>query len=207
MEKHKDREFLRREYVEKQKSQNQIARELDCNSGTVNYWLEKYNIESRDRVTELRRSLDKGKANFYTDQSGHERWQTSDTNGGTQAMYVHRLQAIAEFGTDTIAGEEVHHKNGIPWDNRPENLEPMGISEHRSIHASGQDDWEKKKTPWRDKEKLQELYHSQEMPATKVGEKLGCSPSTVKRWLEKHDLRVRDKSEAAYNCKVWENAQ
>jgi len=47
----------------------------------------------------------------------------------------HRLLAVAEYGLDEIAGKDIHHKNNIPWDNRPENIKPMSPSEHRSHHA------------------------------------------------------------------------
>jgi len=33
-----------------------------------------------------------------------------------------------------VKDKHVHHKNGIPWDNRPENLEAMSRQEHRTIH-------------------------------------------------------------------------
>jgi hypothetical protein len=48
---------------------------------------------------------------------------------------VHRLLAIAEHGTDAVAGQHVHHKNGIPFDNRPENLELLSPSEHSKRHT------------------------------------------------------------------------
>jgi hypothetical protein len=52
---------------------------------------------------------------------------------------VHRLLAIAEYGTDPVAGNHVHHKNGIKWDNRPTNIEPVNHSEHARKHANKRD--------------------------------------------------------------------
>ncbi|NWM54968.1 hypothetical protein GY652_27320, partial [Escherichia coli] len=37
-------------------------------------------------------------------------------------------------GYDAVAGKQVHHKNEIPWDNRPENLEPLSDEEHILEH-------------------------------------------------------------------------
>jgi len=44
---------------------------------------------------------------------------------------IHRLVAVAEYGFDAVVDKEIHHKNGMPWDNRPENLEPLSKEEHR----------------------------------------------------------------------------
>ena len=49
-------------------------------------------------------------------------------------MVVHRLLAVSEWGLDAIRGREVHHKNEIPWDNRPENLELVTREEHGEKH-------------------------------------------------------------------------
>jgi transposase-like protein len=47
-------------------------------------------------------------------------------------------------------------------------------------------------TPWRDKERLYELYVEQELSTTDVGEELGCSQKTISKWLDRHDIEIRD---------------
>jgi predicted nucleic acid-binding Zn ribbon protein len=52
---------------------------------------------------------------------------------GQQTMLVHRLVAKMFLGVesnDTI----VHHKNGLPSDNRVENLQPTTIKDHNVLH-------------------------------------------------------------------------
>jgi DNA-binding transcriptional ArsR family regulator len=48
---------------------------------------------------------------------------------------IHRLVAIAEYGVDAVAGREIHHKNGIKWDNRPSNLTPLDREAHARHHS------------------------------------------------------------------------
>ena len=49
--------------------------------------------------------------------------------------YEHRVVAEAAIGRRLEPGEQVHHKNEVKTDNRPENLEVVaGIAEHRERH-------------------------------------------------------------------------
>jgi len=68
----------------------------------------------------------------------YEKWKRH-TSEGYIDVYVHRLIAVSEYGFDAVKGMDVHHRNEITWDNRPENIELMGHGEHRSHHATGDD--------------------------------------------------------------------
>lgn len=131
----KREDWLRDQYWNKDKSGCQIAREQDVNSGTIWYWMDKHDIPRRDRMEECKRKTRVEWANYYTNSHGHPLWKTSNGKNNEDVMYVHRLQAVAEWGIEAVKGKDVHHKNGIPWDNRVENLKPMSPSEHSSQHA------------------------------------------------------------------------
>lgn len=75
-----------------------------------------------------------GHALFRTNTNGYESWRANYNNGDVDYFKVHRLLAIAEYGSDAVAGKHVHHKNGIPWDNRPENIEVLEEREHLQQH-------------------------------------------------------------------------
>lgn len=74
-----------------------------------------------------------------TDYEGYERWrnQYRDDDGEKQedVVGIHRLAAIAWCGFGKLGpGVVVHHVNGIPWDNRQENIVLMDRSSHSTLH-------------------------------------------------------------------------
>jgi hypothetical protein len=73
---------------------------------------------------------------FETVPRGYERVSHKyDTE--SRYVSVHRLAAVAWFGVDAVAGNHVHHENGIPWDNREENLQVLPPGEHAEKHTDG----------------------------------------------------------------------
>lgn len=73
-------------------------------------------------------------ASYRTNYNGYESWRSNDPDGVERLMKVHRLVAVAEHGVDEVTGKHIHHKNGVPWDNRPENLEVVEEREHLQEH-------------------------------------------------------------------------
>lgn len=55
----------------------------------------------------------------------------------TDCVGFHRLVMVAECGFNTVADKHIHLKNGIRWDNRPENLELLSPTEHTERHGFG----------------------------------------------------------------------
>jgi len=134
---YKNKDYLKEQYWEFGKSIRQIADQNNVSEKTISRWFDNLGIESRASGGESRT------ANFktiseYSSTSGYEMWRTIH-NYKDYRVLVHRLLAVAEYGLEETKNKVVHHKNGIRWDNRPENIELMTNSEHTKIHHE-QDD-------------------------------------------------------------------
>lgn len=111
---------------------------------------------------------------------------------------VSRLLAVAEHGFDAVGpGVDIHHKNGIPWDNRPANIEVIDKGEHAALHSTGRDPYADKDTPYRDEDVLRELYVERGMSTYDVADVLDTSRTSVIRWLEKHGIERRPQGRPA----------
>jgi len=132
-EEYKDETWLREQYVEKEVTTNEMAEKAGCSSPTILRWMDNYGIERRGSNYYRKKKPPK----LEHKPTGHERVRAR-VNGTRPTVGIHQLTAIAHGADphDLFCGRyEVHHKNGIPWDNRPENLESLHISEHRRKHA------------------------------------------------------------------------
>lgn len=176
--------YLRELCYEKGLKTAEIAERCDCSPNVVRYWTDKFGIE---RPTP-NKDATSNPASFSITKRGYAQAQAM-TSEGVRQMYIHRLVAIAEFGVDSVKDKIVHHENGIPWDNRPENLSLMTQSEHATHHALQNTETG---VPWQQRDILKELYIDEGLSLKEVGEKLGCSTPTVLRWMKKHGIERRE---------------
>lgn len=138
----RDREKMYELYVERKMSAREISDHLGnpVNPRTINSWLHRLGIPTRSyKESRIQATLKSRKPTFYTDGFGYERWETRHRNEKF-VVKVHRLLAVSEFGFDAVVRNHVHHKNGVRWDNRPDNIEVLTPSEHSGLHFEERDD-------------------------------------------------------------------
>lgn len=165
---YKDEELMRELYDGQNLSMMEISRRLDCAPNTVRDWLSRHGIEQRPMSESIMFGHSGGviRVPFYTHKRGHEMWRGEDDS----FIPVHRLQAVAEWGFEAVKDKHVHHKNGIPWDNRPENLELLSNSDHQKAH---------RKVKGEDRHQIAERYHNTEDSSYDIAEDWDIDPVTV----------------------------
>jgi len=127
---------LRQLYHAENMSLREVADELGCSRHAVQTWMEKHGID-RDDMKDVAGNHQRSKPTHYrTNYDGYEVWNTMIGTSEQHTVRVHRLIAVAEYGVDAVNNNHIHHKNKIPWDNRPCNLEVLSPSEHLSQHMS-----------------------------------------------------------------------
>lgn len=138
-----DTEWLREKYRSEGMTTYEIGEELGCSPSYVGVKLQEAGIERHSKG--------------YGRKSPHPTFDMSygyiratahfpDENGDriSRSLRVHRLLAVSEYGFDQVCGMDVHHKNGIPWDNRPDNIELIEHGEHSRAHNLREtDSWDR----------------------------------------------------------------
>ena len=163
---YQDEGLMREMYVEGQMNMKAMAEEFQCSPTTVRKWLGKLGIDQRPLSETLK--LAKGPRPgvcFKTSRHGYMVWQDS-----TGSSSVHRLLAVAEWGFDAMRDKHVHHINGIPWDNRVENLKIVSNSEHQREHT---------KVSGVERIRVAELYEHGDISIRDLGEMFDVSGTTV----------------------------
>ena len=169
---HTDPETLERLYWSEGKEVQEIADMSDVTYSTVHYHMEKNGIDRRSNA-EVKR---KERAGFRTSTNGYEHsicsWFEKQ-----KTLKIHRLVAVAEWGYEKVADNQVHHINGIPWDNRPENIELLSQSEHMGKHAQNGD--LKRKLTESDVREIRDKYPD-ECTLKELGDRFGVSKTTIR---------------------------
>lgn len=84
------------------------------------------------------------------------------------------------YWDDGMTMEEIGDTLGVSQKTIQERLKDFGI-ETRGVGDTAP-------KPWKDESVLRELYVESDATQKEVAEKLGCTPHTIRNWLEKHGL-------------------
>ena len=126
---------------------------------------------------------------FGTTKKGYEIWVE---NRPDRTVAVHQLLAISEGedpGKVFSNGEyHVHHKNGIQWDNRPDNIELLSVRQHSSIHGREINREDMIPPEKVSKERLKELRWDMGMSHREISDVLGISAPTVARYIKDYGI-------------------
>lgn len=177
-----DKKILKKHYEERNMSARDLADKFSCNKSTILKWLRKHNIARRDRGQAVALSRINAPISITTTKRGYE-YVFSTFRNQQYRVAIHRLLAVSEYGFDAVNDKAIHHKNNIPWDNRPSNIEPLSNSEHSSLHEN-----DPQNRPWQDRELMRYMKYEEGLSYNELAEEWGCSISTIYRWLNRHDL-------------------
>jgi hypothetical protein len=140
---HKDPDWLRREYHEKELSLREVAKKTDVSFGYIRKQMEEFDIPRRRTgygtsppEETLFGNGEQPPARPHTNQYGHRSLDHNVSAENRKRLMIHRLHAtLLVEDIEDMAGKVVHHKNGCPFDNRLENYELLDKTEHRKLHS------------------------------------------------------------------------
>jgi len=182
-----DANVLRRLYHNEKKSIPEIAKSFGVSYRTIWNWMDKHNIERRERSERSKLSKLKQPAHYkFQNSKGYECWHTQ-LDGEKYYVSVHRLLAVSEYGYDAVCGKDVHHDNGVKFDNRPSNITLIDKGKHGSVHGGESST----RQPYWDKETLNELYHGENMNQKQIAEKYDVSVVTIRKWMKRLGVNTR----------------
>lgn len=129
---HTDEQELREAYYEDTLTLAEIGERAGVSGAAVRKQMNKYGLERRPPGPR-----DPDRLCFWTSEKGYQRGRHI-YHGTEEHFKIHRLAAVAWFGFDAVAGNDVHHIDGAPQHNAESNFKLVTRSEHASIERPWQ---------------------------------------------------------------------
>lgn len=169
--KYTDRQWLRKEYVERGRLQKNIADECGVTGSTISNWLDRLDIEKRDPYAH---EIDpyKNHKNKHRD----EQW--------LRKQYVEKEKRMSEISEEFGLGINTIRR----W------LDRFDIP--RREHPN--EKYENKR--YRDKEWLKQQHIHERRTMADIAEECGVTYATISRWLDRHGIEKKDYQHNKNTC-------
>lgn len=197
-----------------------IANILDCDQTTVRRWVDEYEIKQGQPTYKNDYHLEE---NWSRSDVAWEKESVLRKLYCEKGIGVREIANILECSPNTVSNWM--EKHGIERDGHPEKpdlqkveqlytkrdlsgpeiAEKVGYESHsrvyswlrkQGVESKGQIDYSDAGQQLQDKDLLEELYLDENIGIDRIADRLGCSSITVRRWLNYHDIEIRDRSEA-----------
>jgi transposase-like protein len=217
---YRDKEWLNKQYHECGKKIAEIAEDIDVHNSTIRRWMDKYDIERRyedpkgnvvplknhdwikKQYCESRRSVNDIADELGTtvdtvikwmDKHGIERRSPAETQSDGNPVPLReadwlREQYHQQGKTTTEIAEELSVSQRAVWNwMERHDIDRRSMAE---INTDGD------VAPLRNAEWLREQYCGEGRSSPDIADELDVAPTTVRRWMEQHEIGRRDMSEA-----------
>lgn len=181
-----DEKLIRELYISG-KSMGCIAKQLEVTKSTI-----------RDRVIKMGIHEKRNRSNYKMPDSKRQNAHVKKDLSSGEKVWEHRWVMEKYLGRKLKANEVVHHKNGIRWDNRIENLEVLPDHIHRGMHTKERDSLNLPK------DTLKELYIARDLTMGEVARVLNCSRTTISKYLKKYGLFKTYSNRRGFNGKYYD---
>lgn len=161
-----DEDWLRDQYVNQERSMDNIADDLELSTGAVRSWLERHEIDRR---------------------SAHDTLTDGDLEPLRNGDWLQEQYIEEERSTYEIANElDVDRGTVSNW------LDRHSIDTRGNTEGFGSDPVEE----LQDAEWLYEQYHNQEKSCEEIASEVDVHPTTIRNWMHRHNIEFRPHSES-----------
>lgn len=210
----RDEGVLKELYVKRNLSTAEVGAELDCTRKTVELWLDRHEITKPTpwRDEEVLRRL-----RVEHHLTTHEIASKLGCNQATISNWLNRHGIDADVSTSDKPWQDeerlrsLYHDRELEMGQIADELDCSRQTIEKWIHEFGMET--RSRNPpapdeLRDPEHLEFLYVGKGLSTYRIAERLGCAPTTVHRWLEKHDIDKRQVgSQTGHRHHRWKGGQ